>query len=216
MRQARDDVASEIHRLGTYPYSRTIPESITATQFAMLADYIAENTAVRDAQERAWMDTMHLVDASAIPFSGDPPIVYPDVAFWRKITADRKKWASVDLSSTSPSEQKILEELQNKTQLEFGDNPQSLKDVVDFIRTKHNIEVVLDQEALKQAGLDPAATLISKSLKDISLRSALKLILQDFNLTYVIKDEVLQITTKDKAGTELVTKVYPVGDLVLP
>src|SRR5262249_61993838 len=82
--------------------------------------------------------------------------------------------------------------------------------------SKAGIEVVLDQEALKAAGIDAAATLISKSLKDISLRSALKLILQDYNLTYVIKDEVLQITTKDKAGTELVTKVYPVGDLVLP
>jgi tetratricopeptide (TPR) repeat protein len=216
MRQARDDVASEIHRLGTYPYSRTIPESITATQYAMFADYIAENVAVRDAQERAWMDTMHLVDASAIPFSGDPPIVYPDVSFWRKITADRKKWASVDLSSTSPSEQRILEELTKKTDLEFAEAPAPLKDVIDVIKAKHNIEVQLDQEALKQAGIDPAATLISKSLKDISLRSALKLILQDFNLTYVIKDEVLQITTKDKAGTELVTKVYPVGDLVLP
>jgi len=216
MRQARDDVGIEIFRLGTNPYGRTIPESVTTIKFAMLVDYIAENVAVREAQERAWMDTMHLVDASAIPFSGDPPIVYPDVAFWRKITVDRKKWASVDLASTSPSEQRILEQLTQKTDLEFADAPAPLKDVIDVIKAKHNIEVVLDQEALKQAGIDPAATLISKSLKDISLRSALKLILQDFNLTYVIKDEVLQITTKDKAQTELVTKVYPVGDLVLP
>src|SRR5215475_3092316 len=54
-----------------------------------------------------------------------------------------------------PSEEKILEELSNKTQLEFGDNPQSLKDVVDFIRTKHNIEVMLDAENLHSAGIDP-------------------------------------------------------------
>ena len=47
-----------------------------------------------------------------------------------------------------------------------------MKDVIDVIRAKHGIEVVLDCEPLKQAGIDPAATLVSKSCKDISLRSA--------------------------------------------
>ena len=36
------------------------------------------------------------------------------------------------------------------------------------------------------------------------------------DLTYIIKDEVLLITTKEKADTELVTKAYPVADLVIP
>ncbi|MCC7085622.1 MAG: hypothetical protein IT427_11530, partial [Pirellulales bacterium] len=35
-------------------------------------------------------------------------------------------------------------------------------------------------------------------------------------LTYFIKDEVLKITTKEQAEQELITKVYPVGDLVIP
>ena len=33
-------------------------------------------------------------------------------------------------------------------------------------------------------------------------------------LTYIIKDEVLLITTPDIASEELTTKLYPVGDLV--
>src|SRR5262245_35067596 len=106
------------------------------------------------------------------------------------------------------SEQKILEQLSEKTDLEFADAPAPLKDVIDVIKAKHNIEVVLDQEALKEAGLDPAAILVSKSLKDISLRSALKLILNNWQLTYVIDNEVLQITTKDSASASLKTKVY--------
>jgi hypothetical protein len=32
----------------------------------------------------------------------------------------------------------------------------------------------------------------------------------------MIRDEVLLITTPEEAESELVTKVYPVGDLVLP
>jgi len=112
------------------------------------------------------------------------------------------------------SEDKILEQLACKTELDFADNPSPLKDVIDYIRTKHNIEVVLDQEALKQAGLDPAATLVSKSLKDISLRSALKLILSNWQLTYIIDNEVLLITTKDHANASLKTKIYDIRDLV--
>ncbi len=38
----------------------------------------------------------------------------------------------------------------------------------------------------------------------------------EYDLTYIVKDEVLLITTQDKAETELVTKAYPVADLVIP
>lgn len=126
--------------------------------------------------------------------------------------------ASLEAPAAAPdirsSEEKILEELSQKTDLEFADAPAPLKDVVDVIKAKHGIEVVLDGEKFQAAGIDPAATLIAKSLKDISLRSALRLILRDFNLTYVIDNEVLLITTKDWADSSLKTKVYDVRDLV--
>jgi hypothetical protein len=52
--------------------------------------------------------------------------------------------------------------------------------------------------------------------KGITLKNALKLVLAEHDLAYVIKYEVLLITTKDKASNELSTRVYPVADLVLP
>jgi hypothetical protein len=48
------------------------------------------------------------------------------------------------------------------------------------------------------------------------LRSALKLMLEPHELTYVIQDEVMQITTVTKADEKLTTRVYPVADLVIP
>ena len=53
-------------------------------------------------------------------------------------------------------------------------------------------------------------------MKGISLRSALRLILEEFDLTYVVQDEVLKITSKEKADEILTTRVYPVADLVIP
>ncbi len=40
--------------------------------------------------------------------------------------------------------------------------------------------------------------------------------LKNYQLTYIIQDEVLMITTPDAAQKDLVVKVYPVADLVIP
>jgi hypothetical protein len=43
----------------------------------------------------------------------------------------------------------------------------------------------------------------------------LKLMLEKYQLTYVIDNEVMKITTSVAAGEKLFTRVYPVGDLVI-
>ena len=55
---------------------------------------------------------------------------------------------------------------------------------------------------------------MTRQLDGITLRSALNLMLSALDLTYVIEDEVLLITTPDVASRALVTKIYPVGDLL--
>ena len=87
--------------------------------------------------------------------------------------------------------------------------------MIDFLKDLHNIEIQIDNKALEDAGAG-TDTPVTKNLRGISLRSALRLMLGPMDLAYVIKDEVLLITTKEKADAELVTKVYPVADLVLP
>ncbi len=220
LRAARRDAADEFRLAAQNPYGRQPVAATTAPIFAGFTISSVENAAVRDAAERNFMDALHLVDISHIPFPDDPPIVYPSAAFWKKIDY-RKKWASVDLSS-KPSEQKIINALDdpnNKVDtLDFQGTP--LTDVLDYIHQRYSKDVIpafiLDQAALKDAGIDPTTTLVTISVKDISLRSALKLILQPFNLTYIIKDEVPMITTKEKADATLVTRAYYVGDLVIP
>lgn len=60
-------------------------------------------------------------------------------------------------------------------------------------------------------------TLVTKNLKGIKLRSALKLILDELGLKSVIHEGILLITSPTKAESEefLETKIYPVKDLVL-
>ncbi len=56
---------------------------------------------------------------------------------------------------------------------------------------------------------------ITRRLHNVTLKAALRLMLRDLDLTYVIQEGVLLITTVDQAETpELLSiRVYPVGDL---
>jgi hypothetical protein len=119
-------------------------------------------------------------------------------------------------SNSGAVEDKIRETLEQKTDLEYGDTPIPLNEVIEFIKDKHHIAIVLNQKALKDGGFDPTVMMVNKTLRDISLRSALRMILQEFNLTYFVKDEVLQITTKETASSTLVTRMYDVRDLTAP
>ncbi len=213
---AKIKAADEAARVLSNPYGRQDPIAVSGPLFADMSGNISNYLAVREASQRDFLDSMHLTDIAKIPTPDDPPIIYPNADFWRQMTDRRKKYKSVDLSNTSPVEEKILNALDETTEMEFPETP--LKDVMDYIKERHHIEVQFDLAALKNANppVDPSQTLVTRTLKGITLRSALKLILSDYNLTYVIKDEVLMITTKDEADKVMVTKVYPVGDLVTP
>ncbi len=115
---------------------------------------------------------------------------------------------------TTPNEYRIRQALSDdKTTLEFTEVP--LKDVVDFIKDRHHLEITFDVPGLKDAAIDPTAVSVSVNVHNIGLRSALNLILSQFNLVPVIKDEVLVITTKDKATSTYDTRLYDVRDLLV-
>jgi general secretion pathway protein D len=57
-------------------------------------------------------------------------------------------------------------------------------------------------------------TPVTSILRGISLRSALRLMLGELKLTYVIENEVLTITTPEDAESHLFTRVYDVRELL--
>ncbi len=190
------------------------PVAVSATVYSRIKGTWYDATVTRIAKEKAWIDAAYEVEKSAVPFAGDPPIIYPDGEVWRELTQRRKeKYKSVDLASRGPAERKIEDQLKSPTTLEFIETP--FTDVVEYLKDLHGIEIQLDKKALDDVGV-AADTPITRNLKGISLRSALRLLLRELQLTYIIQDEVLLITTQEQADTRPNTKVYPVADLVLP
>ena len=113
--------------------------------------------------------------------------------------------------AVSASEARIQAALGEDTHIEFIDTP--LEEVVAFLRDMHDIPIEMDVRALDDVGLSPE-TPVTKNLRGISLGSALKLILEDLEMTFVVHNEVLLLTTKDAAPKHAVIRVYDVSKLI--
>ena len=186
------------------------PTAINAALVSEAADGRTVDLARRSAYRQGVLDAFGAEHQASIPYADDRAITYPDAAIWQKIVATRKP-SPVHLKTVSPGEAKIRQELKATTSVEFSLTP--LSDVVDYLKDLHGIEIQLDRKSLDDAGV-PSDVLVTRKLKNVSLRSALRLILESLDLTYLIHDEVLLVTTPERASHEFELRVYPVGDLL--
>ena len=111
----------------------------------------------------------------------------------------------------SSAEKKIRAALTDGTTLEFIETP--LKDVVDYLKDLHGIEIQFDTKSLDGVGVS-TDTPVTRNIKGVSLRSALNLILRDLNLTFVVRNEVLEITTPAAVAADVSVKTHAAADLI--
>ncbi len=95
--------------------------------------------------------------------------------------------------------------------LSFHDDP--LEEVVRRLEEVSGLKFALDRKALADAGLGPDAP-VTLEVSGITLRAALSLALNEIDLCWTVKDEVLLITSKTESENMPVTKIYDVADLV--
>ncbi len=214
MREGRYRPAEEAAAAEAQKLQPGNPVPAQAALEARTVGYYENIMVTRLARQKGVVDTLYQTEKSLVPFPDDPPIVYVDSEVWRQLTDRRtKRYSSMDLAQQRPAEKKIHDALKSPTNLEFVETP--LSDVIDYLKEYHGIEIQLDNSALTDVGIG-SDTAVTKNLKGITLKSALKLMLRELKLTYVIQDEVLLITTPEEAESRLSTKVYPVADLVIP
>lgn len=109
-------------------------------------------------------------------------------------------------------EKRVLASLEKKTTLEEFNTP--LNKVCAKISELHDIPVLVDRRALEEIGLNDDNPVTIK-VEDVTLRSALRLMLRESDLTYIVRDEVLQITTVEAAEQNLRTEMFKLrGKLV--
>jgi hypothetical protein len=121
-------------------------------------------------------------------------------------TSDRAAYQSAQRRIESTLGQRL------KSPLDFPETP--LSSIMQLVSDEYDIPIVFDTMALEAVAQSPD-TEITANYNAISLRSALELMFgQVEDLTYIIDNEVLLITTEDVAESRLLTIVYQVDDLV--
>jgi uncharacterized membrane protein YgcG len=95
----------------------------------------------------------------------------------------------------------------------------SFKDALDFVEDFSGANLHVNWNALQGAGVTKDAV-IDLHVRGVPLRKVLNLILSEAaagntTLTYYIDDNVIEITTLEVADKVLITRVYPVEDLLM-
>ncbi len=173
----------------------------------------AINMDIKEQKEDGVNTALTAVDKAATPFNADFEFGH-DGHDWNILTHNRQLLMANNSAHRSPGDLEIEQKLTMPVSMKFKQQP--LSEVLDYLRRVTQVNMYIDSEALKAEAVSGDEPVTIDLTRDIQLKSALALILQPLHLNYVIKNEVLTITSEDKRHGQLINQVYAVADLVTP
>jgi hypothetical protein len=134
-------------------------------------------------------------------------IDYELPADWKEKTERRKP-------QLSPKLKAVLAGLRTPVEIDRSNAP--LSDVLKALSEAMKQPIILDKATMQEAGIDLSTAITVQPGTTVSAKTALKIALGNVGLTYVIKDNTINVVTREKAASMMETRVYYIGDLVTP
>jgi hypothetical protein len=194
--------AAEIARLAkTYP---TNPSVLSLGYTDTLKNRIADAQALYVEAGSRWVINQQNIQKSAMP-------AIRDIEFPKGWTELSERRLNANKPAMTDREKKIIEALDTPVTVNFMERP--FEEALQDLSTSLNQPLLVDKKSLDDLGIDlkKGSTLQAKNLAG---RTVLRSILATQGLTFVVKDQAIQIVSVERAKTLLTTRVYPVGDLV--
>ncbi len=188
---------------------------------AVVRQLVAQSRLIRrlDAQQSlatskqaGFLEVVEDAERSSTPFAG--PIEFPATKDWRDLTRSRGELQAAARAQASPAEREIQRRLDTKVAPSYRGEP--LSKVLEDLGRKAGVAVHLDVAGLGEEKVDSQTPVTLALEQPISLKSALKLILEPLHLGYAVRDEVLKVTSPKLVRGDVYPVSYPVADLVLP
>ncbi len=152
------------------------------------------------------------VEQSGAPFAGE--IKFPDAKTWAAMSKGRGELRAEGRNRITAAEVAIQKRLEVKVKPAFREQP--LAAVLEALGKEAGVSIHLDMVGLNQEAVRSDTPVTLSLDQPISLKSALKLMLEPLHLSYVVRDEVLKVTSPQLVQGEVYAVTYPVADLVLP
>lgn len=191
------------------------PEELVAQQLWQQSKFIRRtimNQQLADRREDGYWGSLYDVESSSVPNVGDGRELVYDQKYWDGLVKNRKPGAGEN--RRTERELEIERRLKTPVLLRYEDMP--LSEVVRGLSELASVNIHLDPQGLSQEGINSDTPVTINLSKEISLKSALNLVLGPLHLTYIINDEVLKITSEQLRDGNIEPRVYNVADLVIP
>jgi general secretion pathway protein D len=159
-----------------------------------------------------FLDVVEDTERSSTPFVG--PIEFPTTRDWEDLTKNRTRLQAEGRARATPAELQIKKRMSVKVKASHRDQP--LSAVLDALAKQADVPIHLDMVGLEQEAVRSDTPVTISLDQPISLKSALKLLLEPLHLDCVVKDEVLKVTSPRLVKGEVYSISYPVADLVIP
>lgn len=178
------------------------PAAIALKNRADIGNALNEARVASAAMREGYLYAMRSVDKAATPINGE-------IVFDKEYTAQMLKLRKP--ATLTAKEKAIMKSLD--TDIMFSIKDQPFEEVLADLSAKLKTPILLDESAKNELKID-SSTLVSVNLRTVSARTALRKILQDRDLAFIVKNEAIHVTTAQRAKDSLVSRVYYVGDLV--
>jgi hypothetical protein len=111
------------------------------------------------------------------------------------------------------NEHRILAQLEKPVTLKKEDQL-PLEAALDLLCLQVDIAPILDKDALREINLSPGTLTQVPTVNNVKLKDALKLFCDQHNLAWIVKNEMLVITSKKRVKGDLVLRTYSAADLI--
>jgi hypothetical protein len=146
---------------------------------------------------------MNSVQESAIPVNRD--MTFPKD--WKERMEGRRLRNAPKLTA---QEKKLVESMNTPIKTELRNAP--FEEAIQNFSSTIDQKIFLDKKSLEDKGIDLRSTVNVPG--GVTARSALRVMLQQQGLTYIIRDNIIQVVSIEEASKVLVTRAYDVRDLV--
>lgn len=182
------------------------PKSVFDTASKYIQQRQGAVTAARDLRTTRgdrMIAAMSGVDRAAVPPKSDYDL--PDD--WLEKSKRRSP-----LAKLTEIEKAILEALKKPVRVDY--NMDTFQSVIDDLSKKLGQNILLDKQALDEANVPYDTPITLRFNKPVSARTALKRVLADVGLTYVIRKETIEVTSLARAREMMTVRTYYIGDLM--
>jgi hypothetical protein len=180
------------------------PSAAALSRITSTNNSLRELHDIREQRSQKTVASWNDVEKSLMPDERD--ISFPKN--WRELTARRKQ------PQPTKAEQAILRALDTPVKVNF--RGETFESVINYLQTLTGQTIRVDKETLDAAGIGydtPVTTNFPAG--GTSLRTVLRVILAEKKLAYIVRNETIEVLTKEQAASTLTTRTYSLGDIAV-